>query len=148
MYDLLVCGNKLCTNLWWGRHKSDRLHNKVLYHRRQYKVTFLRTKRTRIQTSKAHDNLYFPVRRAYLVPLLFALVRVMVIFTNSLFAFVLATVTCLGKIYIHISTWSWVLMLYCCWLYPWGKWLGGKTISPYLPLCPAETLTPWVPREL
>ena len=52
---------------------------------RQYKVTFLRTKRTRIQTSKAHDNLCFPLRRAYLVPLLFALVRVMVIFTNSVF---------------------------------------------------------------
>ena len=73
---------------------------------RQYKVTFLHTKRSHIQTSKAHDNLCFPLRRAYLVPLLFTLVRVMVIFTNSLFAFVLATVTCLGKIYIHISTWS------------------------------------------
>ena len=48
-------------------------------------MTFLRTKRTRIQTSKAHDNLCFPLRRAYLVPLLFALERVMVIFTNSLF---------------------------------------------------------------
>ena len=42
-------------------------------------MTFLRTKRTHIQTSKAHDNFCFPLRRSYLVPLLFSLVRVMVV---------------------------------------------------------------------
>ena len=73
---------------------------------RQYKVMFLSTKRTRIQTSKAHDNLCFPLRRAYLVPLLFALERVMVISPIPCFAFILANVICLGKIYIHMSTWK------------------------------------------
>ena len=60
-------------------------------------MTFLGTKRTRIQTSKAHDNLCFPLRRAYLVPLLFALERVMVIFTNSLFSLFLGERHMLGK---------------------------------------------------
>ena len=60
-------------------------------------MTFLRTKRTRIQTSKAHDNLCFPLRRAYLVPLLFVLKRVMVIDTNSLFRHYLGYRHMLGK---------------------------------------------------
>ena len=67
-------------------------------------MTFLRTKRTRIQTSKAHDNLCFPLRRAYLVPLLFALERVMVILTNSLFCLCLGYRHMLGKdLYSYIN---------------------------------------------
>ena len=60
-------------------------------------MTFLRTKKTRIQTSKAHDNLCFPLRRAYLVPLLFALERVMVIYTNSFFHLYLGKPHMIGK---------------------------------------------------
>ena len=60
-------------------------------------MTFLRTKRTRIQTSKAHDNVCFPLRRAYLVPLLFIPKRVMVIDTNSLFRLYLGQRHMLGK---------------------------------------------------
>ena len=31
---------------------------------------------------------------------------------------------------------------YYCWHYPWGKRLGGNTISPYLSLCPIKTPYP------
>ena len=40
---------------------------------------------------------------------------------------------------IYISNWMWVIINYYCWHYPWGKRLGGKTISPYLSLCPIKT---------
>ena len=71
---------------------------------RQYKVTFLRTKRTRTQTSKAHDNLSFPLRRAYRVPLLFVPKRVMVIDTNSLFRHYLGKRHVLGNdVYSYIN---------------------------------------------
>ena len=49
-------------------------------------MTFLRTKRSHIQTSKVHDNLCFPLRRAYLLPLLsstYLYVRIVAIFTIS-----------------------------------------------------------------
>ena len=36
--------NKLYTIVWYGRNKSDRLHNKGPYHKWQYKVTFFRIK--------------------------------------------------------------------------------------------------------
>ena len=77
-------------------------------------MTFLRTKRTRIQTSKAHDNLCFPLRRVYLVPLLFAFVRVMVIFTNSLFSLFLGERHMLGKdlySYINLELSTYALLL-------------------------------------
>ena len=67
-------------------------------------MTFLRTKRTRIQTLKSYDNLCFPLRRAYLVPLLFAFERVMVTYTNSLFRLFLAKRHMLGKyIYSYVN---------------------------------------------
>ena len=46
---------------------------------------------------------------------------------------------CVGKILIYIANWMWVFMNYYCWHYPWGKRLAGKTISPYLSLCPIKT---------
>ena len=33
-------------------------------------------------------------------------------------------------------------MNYYCWHYPWGKRLGGESISPYLSLCLIKTLNP------
>ena len=77
-------------------------------------MTFLRTKRTRIQTSKAHDNLCFPLRRAYLVPLPFVLVKVMVINTNSLFRLHLGECHMLGKdlySYINLEMSTYALLL-------------------------------------
>ena len=77
-------------------------------------MTFLRTKRTRIQISKAHDNLCFPLRRAYLVPLLFALERVMVIFTNFFFRLYLGERHMLGKdlySYINLEMSTYALLL-------------------------------------
>ena len=58
---------------------------------------FLRTKGTHIQTSKAHDNLCFSLPRANLLNLPFALERVMVIFTNSLFRLYLGYRHMIGK---------------------------------------------------
>ena len=50
-----------------AKNKSDRLHNKGCYHKGQYNVTFFCIKRLCIQNQKAHDNLCFPLRRAYLL---------------------------------------------------------------------------------
>ena len=43
---------------------------------------------------------------------------------------------------IYISNWMWVFVKHYCWRYPWGKRLEGKTISPYLSLCPIKNLNP------
>ena len=44
----------------------------------------------------------------------------------------LASTMCWKDPDIYIANWMWVFMNYYCWHYPWGKRLGGKTISPYL----------------
>ena len=86
-------------------------------------------------SSGTSANPCFPLRRAYL--LLYA--RVKVIFTFP-FYFILWQAPHVGKILIHISNWMFVSMNYYCWHYPWGKTLGGNTISPYISLCPIKTL--------
>ena len=59
----------------------------------------------------------------------------------SLFYFYpLASTLCWEDPDIYISNWMQVSMNYYCRHYPWGKTLGGNTISSYLSLCPAETL--------
>ena len=68
--------------------------------------------------------------------------RVMVIFTFPFLHFMLWEAQCVGKIQIYIANWMWVFMNYYCWHYPWGKKLGGKTISPYLSVCPIKTPYP------
>ena len=67
VWTFIIRENKLCMNLWWQRNKSDILHNKGCYHKGQYKVMFLCIKSLHIQKLKAHDNLCFPLRRAYLL---------------------------------------------------------------------------------
>ena len=63
------------------KNKRDRLHNKGLYHKGQYKVTFFCTKGLSIQTNKRMEtsaSLYEgPIFYFYLLPF----IRVMVIFT-------------------------------------------------------------------
>ena len=56
--------------------------------------------------------------------------------------FILWQALCVGKILIYISNWMWVFIKHYCWHYLWGKRLGGKTISPYLSLCPIKTSYP------
>ena len=54
----------------------------------------------------------------------------------------LASTMCRKDPDIYISNWMWVFIKHYCWHYPWGKRLGGKTISPYLSLCPIKTPYP------
>ena len=133
-------GNKLYTILWCGRNKSDGLHNKCPYHKWQYKVTFLHTKRSHIQTSKAHDNLCFPLRRDRLLFLSYTLCKNHGDLHLSFLHFILWQAPCVGKILIYISNWMYVSMNYYCWHHPKVNTLGGNTISPYLSQYPAETL--------
>ena len=60
----------------------------------------------------------------------------------SFLHFILWQAQCVGKILVYMANWVWVFMNYYCWHYPWGKGLGGKTISPYLSLCPIKTSYP------
>ena len=91
---------------------------------------------------KAHDNLCFPLRRAYLLFLSYTLYKSHGDLHLSFLHFILWQAQCVGKILIYIANWMWVFMNYYCWHYPWGKRLGGKTISPYLSLCPIKTSYP------
>ena len=68
--------------------------------------------------------------------------RVMVINTFPFYIFFLWQALCVGVIRIYISTWMLVFINYYCWHCPWGKRLGGETISPYLSLCSIKTLDP------
>src|SRR3990170_4188547 len=63
-------------------NKSDRLHNKGRYHKGQYKVTFLYIKSLHIQKQKAHDNLYFPLRRVYLLLYVFTFMQESIVFSS------------------------------------------------------------------
>ena len=84
---------------------------------------------------KAHDNLCFHLRRAYLSFLPYTLYKSLGDLHLSFLHFILWQAQYVGKILIYIANWMWVFMNYYCWHYPWGKRLGGKTISPYLSLC-------------
>ena len=60
----------------------------------------------------------------------------------SFLHFILWQAQYVGKILVYMANWMWVFMNYYCWHYPWGKRLGGKTISPYLSLYPIKTPYP------
>ena len=67
--------------------------------------------------------------------------RVMVIFTFPFYTLSFGKHYVLersGYIYIH---WDVGFIKYYCLHYPWGKRLGGETISPYLSLCPLKLWT-------
>ena len=65
-------GNKLYTILWCGRNKSDGLHNKGPHTRGNIKWHSFAL-RLYASTLNAHDNLCFPLRRAYLLLYVFTL---------------------------------------------------------------------------
>ena len=90
-------------------------------------------------TIKAHGNLCFPLWRAYPLLLSSTLCKSHGDLHLSFLHFILWQAQDVGKILIYISNWMWVSMNYYCWHYPWGKRLWGKTISPYLSLCPIKT---------
>src|SRR3990170_8840330 len=81
------------------RNKSDGLHNKGCYHKGQYKVTFLCIKRLCIQQQKAHDNLCFPLQRAYLLLLcIYFFMQESIVFSSIPFYFSLLQASCGGEI--------------------------------------------------
>ena len=82
-----------------AKNKSDRLHNKGCYHKGQYNVTFFCIKRLCIQNQKAHDNLCFPLRRAYLLFLcIYFLCKSQSILLYSFLFSLLASIMWWGKI--------------------------------------------------
>ena len=143
---IYYCGEyKLYTILWCGRNKSDELHNKGPYHKWQYK---LRSFALRFCASN-HKSTWQP-----LLPFAKGLSFILVLYfmqesrwsSPFLFTFYpFASTMCWKDPDIYIANWIWVFMNYYCWHYPWGKKLGGKTISPYLSLCPIKTINiAWV----
>ena len=133
--------------MWWWRNKSNGLHDKGCYHKGQYKVTFLYIKSLHIQKSKAHDNLCFPLWRAYLL-LFYIYFSVFTFMQESLmfipiplYLFFSWQALC-GRersrnIYPVECRWSWVIIVD---IIPEINKLGGKTLSPYLPMCLTETV--------
>ena len=106
-------------------------------------VTFLFIKGLHIQKQKAHDNLCFPLRRAYLLlSSTYLYARVMVIFTTSYISpFSLGKRHVLGNdldIYIHTNIFDHELLLLTI-IYMINK-LGGETLSPYLSLCSMDAI--------
>ena len=95
--------------------------------------------RFRASNQKAHDNLCFPLRRAYLLLYVFTLCLSQGDPHLSLFHFILWQALRVWKIVIYISNWMFVSMGYYCWHHLKVNTLGGNIISPYLSQCPAET---------
>ena len=85
-------------------------------------------------TIKAQDNLCFPLRMAYLLLLSPTLHKSHGDLHPSFLHFIFWQAQHVGKILVYMANWMCVFMNYYCWHYPWGKTLGGKTISPYLSL--------------
>ena len=108
----------------------------------QYKVTFFCIKISCIQPQKhmttSASFCEGPIFYFYLLPLCKSHGDLHLSFLH----FILWQAQYVGKILIYIANWMWVFMNYYCWHYPWGKTLGGKTISPYLSLCPIKTSYP------
>ena len=131
VWTFIVRENKLCMILWWWSNKSDRLHNKGRYHKGQYKVTFLYIKSLHIQKQKAHDNLCFPLQRAYLLLYVFTSMQESIVFFSISFLLsLLANIVWWGLIHAYISSWIYVIMSYYCWHYPWGKYVGRQNYKP------------------
>ena len=115
-----------------GRNKSDGLHNKGSHARgnikwRSFALRFCAS------TLNAHDNLCFPLRRAYLLfyVLTFSFYFILESRWSSPFPFSfypLASSSCLKD-----------PDAYYCWHHRKVNTLGGNTISPYLSQCPVET---------
>ena len=133
------CGrNKLYTIVWYGSNKSDRLHNEGPDHEWQYKVTFFRIKILCIQPIKAHDNLCFPLRRAYLLLLCIYFYSRVKVFFPIPFYFLFLQASCGEETSRHIYPvgyeWAWIIIVD---ITLEVNTLGGN--GPYLSMCLVET---------
>ena len=118
----------------YGSNKSDGLHNKGPYTRGNIKWRSFALRFCVSNAKSAWQPLLPSVKG-----LSFTLCLSQGDPHLSLFHFILWQALCVRVILIYISNWMQVSMNYYCWHYPWGKRLWGKTISPYLSLCPVKT---------
>ena len=121
-----------------GRNKSDGLHNKGPHTRgnikwRSFALGFCAS------TLNVHDNLCFPLRRAYLLLYVFYFMQESRWYSPSVFHFILWQALCVRVILIYISNWMYVSMNYYCWHHRKVNTFGGNIISPNLSLCLIKT---------
>ena len=113
-----------------GSNKSDKLHNKGPHTRGNIKWCSFAL-RFCASTLNAHDNLYFPLWRAYLLLLSSTLCKSHGDLHLSFFILSFGKLSMLERTwYIYISNWMWGSVNYYCWHYPWGKRLWGKNYKP------------------
>ena len=139
MFDHLVQEKiEHCMDLRWQSNKSNGLHNKGCYHKGQYNVTFFCIMGLCIQKQKAHDNLCFPLRRAYLLPFsIYFYARVISIHSHfNLNYSLVGKHHVVGKdlgTYGQSNIFDHDLLLLT--IISMINELGGETLSPYLSLC-------------
>ena len=124
------------------KNKSDKQHNKGFHHKGQYNVMFFCTKGWAYK-QKAHGNLCFPLRRAYLLlSCIYFYARV-----NSIPSYSNLNYSLVGKhhvvgkypsIYGHSNIFDRELLLLTI-IYMISK-LGAETLSPYLSLCSMDAI--------
>ena len=126
------------------KNKSDRLHNKGCHLKGQYNVPFFCTKGLNIQTNKrmaTSASLYEgPIFYFYV----FTFMQRVKVFLLFLFIFSFGKHHVVRKdlgTYVQLNIDS---MIYYCSHHPRGEYVGRRTISPYLSMCPVETFCSWV----
>ena len=116
-------------NLWWQRIKAT--YCIIKYAIIRGNITWRSfALRDWAYKQKAHGNLCFPLRRAYLYFYVFTFMQESKFF--SLFLFIFSW----GE---YISSWIWVAWVIIVDINLEVNMLGGETISPYLSICLAET---------
>jgi hypothetical protein len=94
---------------------------------------------------KAHGNICFPLRRAYLLLLCIYFLATVKVFFPIPFYFLFLQASCGEERSRHIYPvgyeWAWVIIVD---ITLEVNTLGGETISPYLSVCPVETFCSWV----
>ena len=115
--------------MWYGRNKSDRLHNKGPYHKWQYKVTFFRIKILCIQPWKRMATSASLCEGPIFYFYVFTFMQRVKVLLSIPFDFsLLASIMWWGKItYIQLDMGS---MSYYCWHHPWGEYVGRLNHKP------------------
>ena len=141
-YAWLISAEKISfVRSFYGSNKSDGLHNKGPYTRGNIKWRSFALRFCASNLKVAWQPL-LPSAKGLSFILVLCLMQESWWSSPFLFTFYpLASTLCLkdSDIYIQLDV---VIMNYYCWHYPWGKRLGGESISPYLSLCPIKTLNP------
>ena len=108
-----------------AKNKSNRLHNKGCYHKRQYNLTFFCTKRLSIQTKSAWQPLLL-----FANDLSFTFMQESKFF--SLFPFIFS----FGKHHVVRKDLGTYIQLdmgsknYYCWHHPWDEYVGRRNYKP------------------